>query len=189
MPAPPSPVVGYYGAIAEWFDFELLAHAARQHRDWQFVLIGLTNRKADLDGFTGEHPNVHYLGEKPYESLAAYLAHFDVGIIPFLVNDVTNAVSPVKLFEYAAGGKPIVSTAFTEVCQYSEVLTAGDGDEFVQQLRRALQLGRDAAYQEKLARLAESNSWQDRAARILKTIEEQPGRSARGRRRSEAAVG
>jgi len=173
-------LVGYYGAVAEWFDLELLGFASEACPDYEFVLIGLTNREADLDEFTVRHPNVHYLGEKRYEQLPQYLAHFDVAILPFLVNEVTNAVCPVKLFEYAAGGKPVVSTAFREVQEYEAVLVAQDKEDFVRKLKEALKMGDDPAYREQLSRLAEENTWRERVGTILAELDRRLGDSGAG---------
>jgi len=81
LPAVGAVLVGYYGAIAEWFDLEMLAQAARARPEYHFILIGLTTRQAELDELQQRCPNVHYLGQKSYETLPAYLASFDVATI------------------------------------------------------------------------------------------------------------
>jgi polysaccharide pyruvyl transferase CsaB len=104
------PIIGYYGAIAEWLDFSLIARAASELAEYEFIFIGplyADSVSSRLEVF--ERPNVHWLGPKPYQELPAYLHAFDVATIPFLVNEVTHAVSPVKLFEYMAGGCPVVT--------------------------------------------------------------------------------
>jgi glycosyltransferase involved in cell wall biosynthesis len=170
-------LIGYYGAVAGWFDFKLVGYASEAWPDCQFVLIGLTDRKAEVEAFTASHPNVFYLGEKRYEELPQYLAHFDAAILPFVVNEVTNAVCPVKLFEYAAGGKPVVSTGFREVRQYPGVFVAENKKEFVTKLEEALKARDDAGYRQQLARLAEENTWPERAGRILAELDRRLGDS------------
>ena len=165
-------IVGYYGAVAEWFDFELLAKAAAAHPNWSFVLIGLTNRQERIDRLVATHPNVRYLGEKPYESLKHYLSAFDVAIIPFVVNEITNAVSPVKLFEYLAGGKPVVSTGFSEIRAYSDAILIGeDHEDFVRKLSVALSPEHDEMASAAAHAVVESNTWRQRAQVILSAVQ------------------
>jgi hypothetical protein len=83
------PVIGYYGAIADWFDTQLVRQLASAHPEWTFVMIGSTEL-ANLEPLHGL-PNIHLLGEKPYEQLPEFLSMFDVCIIPFIRNSLTNA--------------------------------------------------------------------------------------------------
>ncbi|HEY7564663.1 MAG TPA: glycosyltransferase, partial [Acidimicrobiia bacterium] len=161
------PVIGYYGALAEWIDFDLLDHAAREMPEHRFVFVG-----PDYDGsMKGKHaferPNVKWLGPKPYEDLPAYLGAFTVATIPFLVSDVTHRVSPLKLFEYMAGGKPVVTTAMRESQNYEPVLIATDPDSWVARLREAEALGRDPAYVASLQRTARANTWEQRVGLLI----------------------
>jgi glycosyltransferase involved in cell wall biosynthesis len=175
------PLIGYYGALAEWFDFELVKQAAEALPDFQFVLIG-----PDYDGVTMQnagiaaHANIHWLGAKTYAELPAYLACFDVATIPFKISDALNAVSPIKLFEYMAGGRPIVTTDLVECRKYPVVLIAHDATEWVERLRQAVGLRYDASYQAELRRTAEANTWQARAETILAAV------TAQGHDRSAA---
>lgn len=178
-PAPPDlrpildrerPVVGYAGALARWFDHELVREVAGRRDGLTFLLIG-----PDLDGDfarRGLHdlPNVHWLGMKPYRQLPAYLAHFDVATIPFRVNEITHATSPVKLFEYLAAGKPVVVTPMQESMRYPEVLVAGDAGAFSAQLDEALRRKDDPAYLERIDAVARANTWDVRARQILDAL-------------------
>lgn len=165
------PIIGYYGALARWFDYELLKGIAERRPDYLFVLLG-----PDYDG-TVKHTgisqimNIHWLGVKQYDELPSYLHYFDVATIPFLVNDITHATSPLKLFEYMAGGKPIVITPMRESMQYDGVLVADGPDEFVQQLDKALLLSNNSQYIHKIKKLALQNTWESRAEEILIKIE------------------
>ena len=154
------PVIGYYGALAKWFDYGLVAQAALARPDYQFVLIG-----PDYDGsFSAsllgqghnrrEFSNVSWLGIKPYASLPGYLKYFDVATIPFEVNEITKATSPLKLFEYMAGQKPIVSTGLPECKKYPVVLIAETPQEYVEKLDQAIPLGADPVYREQLLETA-----------------------------------
>lgn len=110
------PVIGFVGLIQDWVDIELVKYMAERHRDWTLVLVG----KSLVDLSSLENlPNVKLLGRKPYESLPAYLKAFDVGIIPFKLNELTRNVNPIKLREYLSAGLPVVSTDMFEVARFA----------------------------------------------------------------------
>lgn len=88
------------------------------------ILIGIEHDDSLKKSGLLEYKNVKYFGKKPYDSLAGYVHFWDVCMIPFLINDITKATSPVKLFEYMAMEKPVVSTALPECLKYSAVKIA-----------------------------------------------------------------
>lgn len=154
------PIVGYYGAIADWFDVELLAYVARKRPDYNFVLLGGTFN-VDVSALKSL-PNVSLLGQQTYETMPQYLYHFDVCIIPFKLDPITEATDPVKLYEYLSGGKPVVSVALPELERFRDYLyIASDKDEFVSQLDRALaEEDRDLVTARR--ELARQNTWSGR---------------------------
>mgnify|MGYP001374158382 CR=1 FL=1 len=132
----PGPILGFWGLIQDWFDVDLVAAAAHARADWSFVLIG--EAATDVSALR-RLPNVHLLGRRPYESLPAYGRSFDVGLIPFRVNDLTHAVNPIKLREYLSAGLPVVSTPMPEVEVYREWVEIANGPEaFVAACEKAL---------------------------------------------------
>lgn len=166
-----APVIGYSGALAEWFDYELLKTLSRQRPDWQFVLIGV-----DYDGSLAksallELDNVYWLGMKPYQQLFQYIWRFDVGTIPFKVNDITLATSPIKLFEYMACQKPVVTTALPECRGISGVSVAENAAEFSSMLEAALKVRSDISHQAVLQEQARENTWERRVETIIRAIE------------------
>lgn len=190
LPHTTRPIAGYYGAIAEWFDYELVRGCARLLPDWDFVLIGPATDAGALARLT-ELPNLHHLGEKRYEELPAYAAHFDVGMVPFVVNGVTDAVSPLKLYEYAAAGTPIVATDFAEARNAGPTLVGRGLLDFVARLREAARQGADPERVAELKAFAAANSWTVRARVVqdaVRAAAKAPPRSA-AERRPPAGVG
>lgn len=164
------PVVGYYGAIADWFDVELLAEVARRRPNYSFVLLGGV---FDVDVSSLQTlPNVKLLGQQPYETMPEYLYHFDVCVIPFKINPITEATDPVKFYEYLSGGKPVVSVKLPELEPYRDfVYLAEDAGEFAAQIDRALAENSEAKAAERRA-LAQRHSWAERRGRIAEKIAE-----------------
>ncbi|MCL2451197.1 MAG: glycosyltransferase, partial [Polyangiaceae bacterium] len=107
------PRVGFFGVIDERMDIDLLARMAGDLPECSFVLVGPVVK---IDPATLPRlSNLHYLGPKTYEELPAYLAGWDVAMMPFAQNDATRFISPTKTLEYLAGGKPVVSTPIRDV--------------------------------------------------------------------------
>jgi UDP-galactopyranose mutase len=140
----PHPRLGFYGVIDERFDTELLAGVADMRPTWHFVMVGPIVKISDED--LPKRPNIHYLGAKTYRELPAYLAGWDVALMPFAMNESTQFISPTKTPEYLAGGKPVVSTPITDVVRHygnlEGVKIASTRDEFVAACEEALELTR-----------------------------------------------
>jgi glycosyltransferase involved in cell wall biosynthesis len=110
------PVIGYFGAIDKWMDLELIDFLIRQKREWTYLFIGKT--VVDIARFVNE-PNIHFIGQRPFSELPGYGKLFDVAIIPFVTNELTRYVFPIKLKEYLSMGKPVVSSAIPPVEKFS----------------------------------------------------------------------
>lgn len=133
------PVIGYYGAIAEWFDSALVGELARLRPQWTFVLIGST-QTSDLQPLEGL-PNVHLTGEQPYQRLPAYLHSFDACLIPFRRTPLTEATNPVKLYEYLSAGRPVVAVPLPELIEPASarlIYLAEDAKGFAAGIEQAL---------------------------------------------------
>ena len=158
----PRPRLGFFGLIRDWIDLDLLAQVARRRPDWHIVMIG--DSTVDLAPYR-ELPNMHFLGQRPYADLPAYCRHFDVGLIPFKINDLTRAVNPIKLREYLAAGLPVVSTPLPEVKHYEHLVnladTPADAAEAVSRL--LLAAGPSRA---ELAEAMRDEGWRGRVDRI-----------------------
>jgi glycosyltransferase involved in cell wall biosynthesis len=118
-----------------------------------------------------ELANVHWLGPRPYATLPAYLDRFSVATIPFVVNDVTHSVSPLKLFEYMAGGKPVITPPLRECARYREVLLADGVDEWAEMIELAIELGADDSFRRRMIAAAELNTWDARVRTILDAVQ------------------
>lgn len=161
----PRPLIGYYGAIADWFDSELVAALAAARPQWSFALVGST-LYADLMPLQNL-PNVHLLGEKAYADLPPYLHAFDVAIIPFKKTPLTDATNPVKLFEYLSAGKPVVASDLDELRYYAEYARlASSAAEWLAALEAALQDNAPARIQARLE-FAARNTWEARVQEII----------------------
>jgi glycosyltransferase involved in cell wall biosynthesis len=170
----PHPRLGWVGVIDERMDLDLLASVATRHPDWHIVLLGPV---AKIDPASiPDLPNVHTLGPRTYAELPAYLAHFDVAIMPFARNEATRFISPTKTPEYLAAGLPVVSTPIRDVVRdygvRGLVEIAPDADAFAAACARAL-WSRDAPARLRRvdAALAE-NSWDDTWVRIDRLLEQ-----------------
>jgi glycosyltransferase involved in cell wall biosynthesis len=143
----PHPRLGYYGVIDERLDLPLLAALADAHPAWQLVLVGPVV-KIDPAALP-RRANIHYTGQRRYDELPAYLAGWDVCLLPFALNESTRFISPTKTLEYMAAERPIVSTPITDVAEpYGNIVYLGETPEaFIRACERAL--ASDAAERER----------------------------------------
>jgi glycosyltransferase involved in cell wall biosynthesis len=168
--------LGYSGALNEKLDYELLAAVARGRPEWQIVLIGqreLASQPAKADVLNGL-PNVHWLGRLPVERLPAAIAQMDVCLLPYERNEWTANIDSLKLYEYLACGRPVVSTDVPAVRSFGDppvsadptlVRVARDADEFIAHIAAALvDDGPDAVARRKA--VAAANTWEHRVAKI-----------------------
>ncbi|MBC7249497.1 MAG: glycosyltransferase [Anaerolineae bacterium] len=169
----PRPIIGYVGAIKEKLDFDLLALVARTHPEWSLVLIGPVQLHGTNRAFENLRrlDNVFLLGCKPVESLPLYIRACSVCLLPYVINDWTRHIDPLKLYEYLAVGNPIVSVDIPAVRRFSKVLRiAADKEDFVHQIECALQEhGLDMRRLRQA--IAAENSWDHRVATISAIIQ------------------
>jgi GT2 family glycosyltransferase/glycosyltransferase involved in cell wall biosynthesis len=160
------PMIGYYGAIADWFDTKRVAVLAQAHPEWTFILIGDTEL-ADLEPFDGLK-NVHLLGEKPYSEIPGFLSHFDVCIIPFKQIPLTQATNPVKLYEYLSAGKPVVATRLNELLNYEAYIKLAETtQEWEAAIEECLAEEKTPELLQTRIEFAKANTWNQRVE-ILK---------------------
>jgi glycosyltransferase involved in cell wall biosynthesis len=160
-------IVGYHGALAKWVDYDLLQMIADEG-SYELLLIGYEHDNQFSKSGIRHHPRVHFLGNKSYFDLNSYSNYYDVAILPFLKNRLTEAVSPIKIFEYMAASKPIVTSDLHECKKYRSCLIAKDGREFILQLATATELGKDPNYLQVLNIEAKQNTWRNKTIEVLK---------------------
>lgn len=174
----PSPRLGFFGVIDERLDTALLAAIADLRPQWQFCMVGPV-MKIDAS-ILPRRNNIHYFGQQPYSDLPAFIAGWDICLMPFALNEATRYISPTKTLEYMAAGHPVVSTAVTDVVDlYGDlVAVARTPEEFVQACERLLnepeeaRLQRKAAMRRKLERLTWDNTARTMAGMIDEVLTE-----------------
>jgi glycosyltransferase involved in cell wall biosynthesis len=167
------PRLGFFGVIDERFDIELVSQLAEQRPDWQIVLIGPVVK---IDPATlPRQLNIHYLGPKEYGELPAYLAGWDVALMPFAINESTRFISPTKTPEYLAGGCPVVSTPIRDVVRgYGDsgvVLIADTAQAFIAAVETALNAKADHSFAQRADEVLDGMSWDNTCAVMKEQIE------------------
>ncbi len=172
LAALPAPRIVFTGAIVQTkLDFELLIALARARRAWSFALVGPVgpgDPRTDVSGLEAE-PNIHLLGSRAYSELPDVLRAADAGLIPYARNELTESIFPMKVYEYLAAGRPVVSTPLPALQDVAEVATAPDADGVAALLDDALAHDDEGRRAER-SRVAASHSWERRLQEIEAAI-------------------
>lgn len=154
----PKPVLGFVGAIYDWVDLDLIEFVARARPQWSIVMLGPVGRQIRLDRFESIS-NVHFLGRIDLKRLPGFLKGFDVCLNVFKLNRLTSTVNPLKVYEYLAAGKPVVSVDMPELRPFQDViLIASSYQQFVSQVEKALEQD-DEALRQTRAAVAKEHDW------------------------------
>lgn len=166
LPDDGQPIAGFYGSIAPWLDTELLLEVVGRLRHWNFVFIG--DISTDVRALR-RCPNVYFLGSRLHTQLPGYSQHWSVSLLPFRRNRQIEACNPLKLREYLAAGRPVVSTEFPAVAPYAALVDiVSDAAAMVSALQRAL----TAQHSARLSRQAVVNdSWSARATEVATLVD------------------
>lgn len=167
------PIVGYIGALYEWrIDFKLLRSLVERFSEISFIFIGPVRDVTTVQELT-VYKNFFWLGEKPYSDVPVYMNMFDVCLIPFRVGRISETTNPIKLFEYFALGKPVVTTHLLELEQYRDidlVYMAESPEECIEAIELALKENDDEKRRRRME-IAANNSWRSHVDKILNVIE------------------
>lgn len=164
-------VLGYYGCLEAWrLDYELILQLAREKSNWCFVLIGQCSDDSVRCLQDAKLDNIVIWPAQPHHELPHFIATFDIQIIPLKINQITKAMSPIKLFEYMAVGKPILTPAIPECMEYRSVRTYHTAEEFIATVESLLRLPPDAEYFHQMKVEAKENTWEKRIEKILENI-------------------
>ena len=170
------PIIGYYGAISDWFDVEMVRTAAEARPDWQFALVGDTFG-ADVSSLK-RLANVSLPGEQPYAAIPSYLHQFDVAVIPFLLTPLTESTNPVKFYEYLSAGKPVVAVELRELEPYKDYFyPVRSPKEFITQIETALREDTPEKIQARMD-FARQHTWLDRYKALSAGIGQLYGKTA-----------
>lgn len=174
-----SPVVGYHGAISAWFDFPLLESLASERPDFSFHLVGpIDDRVHDQAAVLSTHQNVTFHPPQSAEGVAGYVRSFDVGLVPFVLDEMTQGVTPLKMYEYLASGVPVVASPLPACVAHEQVVTASTAEKFEEAIDLALDSNDDD--RSDLRSGAEEASWDRRLAPLLLRLDSQGGRRLAG---------
>lgn len=166
LAAIPQPRVLYVGATEYWFGGEMLAQFARERRDVSVVVVG---PESSGIGALRDEPNVHLLGPRPWAALPGYLQHCDVGVIPFVRDEMVDAIHPIKLYEYLAAGLPVVATEWPELASMGAPAKLVEAADFVRALSEEVDTP-SGSLEERQA-YARANSWSVRFEQVLTSVD------------------
>jgi teichuronic acid biosynthesis glycosyltransferase TuaH len=165
-------IVGYFGAIAPWLDYDIINGLIRKRSDLGFVFIG-PDYKTMGDNLSNivQSDNMLYLGNKNYDVLPSYANYFTICFIPFAKGDIAKSTSPLKLYEYFALKKPVVVTScMLECVAFEEVFHGENMDDISDRFDHAINKINDNDYLCQLEHLADTNSWDERSKYYKKII-------------------
>lgn len=176
----PGPRLGFYGVIDERFDAALIAEVAKARPHWHIVLVGPVV-KIDPASLP-RRANIHYLGQQAYADLPAFLAGWDVCLLPFAINEATRYISPTKVLEYMAAELPIVSTPIVDIARpYGHIAAVVDGVAgFIAACEAALSLSAEqrASLRAEMRKVVASTSWDVTADTMRTLMQAAPQRKA-----------
>ena len=169
VPSRGRPIIGFVGALYEWIDWALIERAAAEMPECEFVFVGPQRRNETAQRLV-RRANVHFLGPRPYAEVPAYMQAFDVCWVPFDQSRVSRAANPVKIYEYLALGKPVVTTPVAGTEPAGDLVRVGtSSEEIIEHLQACLSDSEDLV--ERRVKFARANSWAVRAAQYVDFVQ------------------
>lgn len=165
----PRPIIGFFGLIEQWIELRLIDYLATQRPQWSFLMVG---RVAVPDADVPKRPNIHFIGRRPYETLPAYGKAFDAAIIPYHLTPQVLHSNPIKLREYMAMGRPIVSVSTPEIDKFADVVRiARSREEFLAKLDEAVSRGLTDEERTRQTERASRMTWAARLERVARLVD------------------
>lgn len=159
------PIFGFVGALFYWIDYKAFEMIARTFPDASVVLIGPTNLP-EIDELVQNYSNIHYLGPKPYAEIPDYIQAFDICLNPFKIDEIGNSVNPLKLYEYLALGKPVISSATKEMINFEEYIYLYKNEQELINICQQAILEKNQNFFSKRIEFAQENSWETKTTQI-----------------------
>jgi len=165
------PIIGYVGNLRDRIDWSLLEELAQRRPNWSFVFAGSAEENPNVASLA-KYANVKFLGVVEYSLLPSLLKSFDVAIVPHVLNDLTRAMNPLKVYNYLAAGIPVVSTAIPNVNEVADLIRIADNaDDFISAIESCLATPRQDAEAGRRDDILASISWDARVAEILRLLD------------------
>jgi glycosyltransferase involved in cell wall biosynthesis len=182
MSSIPQPRYGYSGLIGVRLNFRLLLDFARASSERSLVLIGKVDPRGCEEALAElrELPNVHFLGEVPAAAVASHVAAFDVGLLPYAINRETQHISPLKLYEYLAAGKPVIATPIPAARRHEDMVVLAEDAPAFGAAGEALLAADDDAARARRSAFAATNTWDHRVRQIGAALQPQVAARATG---------
>ncbi|MBS4015546.1 MAG: glycosyltransferase [Candidatus Latescibacteria bacterium] len=161
----PKPIIGFIGSLFHWVDIDLIAKTAQTYPNYSFVLVGPVHEIT-----IPKLPNIYHLGAKPYADIPAYVNAFDVCLIPFIQDPLSDKVDPIKVYEYLALGKPVVAINLPELEKMKDLIClAKDDNQFIAMTKQAV-FENNPELRDKRIQYAKENSWNARVSDLIKVV-------------------
>jgi glycosyltransferase involved in cell wall biosynthesis len=172
LEALPRPRIGFVGHIQYWIDFGLIQYLAQRRPEWSFAMIGPIGPLAKTGPVKGL-ANVHFLGRQPQNEIPLFLNGIDVCLNPYFTGELANNCSPLKLYEYLAAGKPIVSSEMPEARKFEGMVSVGGSyEEILKECERIVAaLPEPASVIEGRIALSQLHSWRKRFEAVNALVE------------------
>lgn len=169
LPNDGQPIAGFYGSISEWLNLDLLIKTINKLPDWHFVFIG--KPVIDISSLESIN-NVTFLGERPHSSLPSYCQHWTASLLPFLNSAQIQACNPLKLKEYLAAGRPIITTDFPAIQPYKGLVqSANTVDAMVQALEASIHIETLPAFTEAVRETVVEHDWKRKSETLSLWLE------------------
>jgi len=165
----PHPIIGYLGTIQDRLDLDLIEYLAKNNPHSSVVMVGPVWQEKIKEKFLS-YKNVHFLGRKSYEESPMYIQQFDIAIVPHKIDDFAKSTNPMKIFDYLACGKPVVSTISANLDIFGDLIYAtNDYEEFNRYISKALDEDKIINKEKRLSFIKE-HSWARRVDKMLELI-------------------